>query len=243
MIFTMQPLNSISPAEHAWEIIASYANRDVDWPKAWQKWQCFWQFQNTYAASERTALVLLGFTNEPKKPFRKAVADLEREREDFVRMLRWLCAEVRSGKPSVRPDVPKAIFGFLRTHAVNEFRQKLTTPGGGYLPLRSGCDNAIGLLCRFVIERAGEKSPGEIPLRICRRNGCGRFFVARRDSAAFCSASCRAQNFWTAEKKADYMRQYRKILKQRKNQERKKRDGKESSKEETAEERIGKDQA
>jgi len=210
MFFT-DTLRSISPPERVWEIIASYANRDKDWPGKWQRAPWFATLPRFDSAFERAAFVLLGFTPARKKEFRKAVRDLERGHRDFRGMLAWLCTP-KPGR-AMRSDVPHGIFRFLKKRAVDESSQRLGSPGGGYLPLRSGCDNAVGLLCRFVVEQAGEKMPGEIPLRICRRTGCGRFFVAHRGSAAFCSASCRAQNFWTRDKKASYMRGYRSTIK------------------------------
>jgi len=223
MFFT-DTLRSISPPERVWEIIASYANRDKDWPGKWQRAPWFATFPKFDSAFERTAFVLLGFASAPRRECRIAARDLEREHRDFTKMLVWLCTvkpgraqpnakKKLSGEPPLRSDVPQSIFRFIKKRAVDEFRERLTSPGGGYLPLRSGCDNAIGLLCRFVVEQAGEKMPGEIPLRICRRIGCGRFFVAHRGSAAFCSASCRAQHFWTRDKKKEYMRAYRGVIK------------------------------
>jgi len=190
--FTLESLRSTSP-ERTWELIASYANREGDWPNRLHS--------------------LMGLADKPKHRFR----DLERTHAIFAKTLRWLCTIGGSGRPPLRGTVPRDVFQFLNKNAAEMYDLSLKSPGGVYLTFRTQYISCVGLLCRWIIEQAGEKMPREIPLRICQYEKCGRFFVSERKGAArFCiDRNCRqlaANANRTPEEKRNYMRDYRVLL-------------------------------
>jgi hypothetical protein len=79
----------------------------------------------------------------------------------------------------------------------------------------------IGPICSFLVEqlepRFGNES-GQAPIRICEREGCGRFTLPeRKGRKRFCSDQCRAMAYQgSREDWNEYMRRYRKLKAQRK---------------------------
>jgi hypothetical protein len=69
--------------------------------------------------------------------------------------------------------------------------------------------DAVDPFCAFVLEQSLGKQSKELPVRVCARRVCGRFFLPARNTGKFCSDSCRATDFWTAPKRREYMRMYR----------------------------------
>ena len=86
------------------------------------------------------------------------------------------------------------------------------------------CDSVIAPVCKFILEQierhdiGGEALTDVIPIGLCERSGCGRFFVIERAGRGrFCSSKCRAgayQDKLTLEQKAARMRRYRATLKE-----------------------------
>src|ERR1700676_3405595 len=48
-------------------------------------------------------------------------------------------------------------------------------------------------ICKFIFEKIDPPPAEGLPIRICRRPKCGKFYVRERNPKQFCSASCRAQ--------------------------------------------------
>jgi hypothetical protein len=148
---------------------------------------------------------------------------------DFRKLLTWLCL------PNERP-VPGSSFGFPSTpaqflqahsssvrwdfeHSYEDFDE---TGENGY-PIflwatSNGCDSIMGPICKFILERIWQFQEGPlrlheaIPIRICEREGCGKFLVpARADRKKFCSKECLQLSHppRSGDENRDYMRVYR----------------------------------
>ncbi len=106
------------------------------------------------------------------------------------------------------------IIAYLEKHSVLSSMRRLyllTSPQGERrlvaLPDRWG--NAVDPFCAFLVEQSLGKQSKELPVKVCARRACGRFFLPARNTGKFCSDSCRATDFWTAPKRREYMRTYR----------------------------------
>ena len=86
------------------------------------------------------------------------------------------------------------------------------------------CESVIAPVCKFIIEQIERHDIGVealrdvIPIGLCGRSGCDRFFMIERTGRGrFCSSKCRAgayQEKLTKEQKAVRMRKYRATLKE-----------------------------
>jgi hypothetical protein len=86
------------------------------------------------------------------------------------------------------------------------------------------CESVIAPVCKFIIDQierhdiGGETLRGVIPIGLCKRPRCGRFFVIERAGRGrFCSSKCRVgdyQDKLTLEQKAARMRKYRATIKE-----------------------------
>jgi hypothetical protein len=82
----------------------------------------------------------------------------------------------------------------------------------------------IAPVCKFILEQierhdiGGEALSDVIPIGLCERSGCGRFFlIERAGRGRFCSDKCRAgayQEKLTKEQRAARMRKYRATVKE-----------------------------
>jgi hypothetical protein len=89
------------------------------------------------------------------------------------------------------------------------------------------CESVIAPVCKFILEQierhdiGGEPLRDVIPIGLCKRSGCDRFFVSERTGRGrFCSDKCRAgayQEKLTKEQRAARMRKYRATLKELRN--------------------------
>jgi ribosomal protein L24E len=89
------------------------------------------------------------------------------------------------------------------------------------------CESVIAPVCKFILEQierhdiGGEALTDVVPLGLCGRSGCGRFFVRERAGRGrFCSDKCRAgayQEKLTKGQRAARMRKYRATLKELRN--------------------------
>ena len=86
------------------------------------------------------------------------------------------------------------------------------------------CESVMAPVCKFILEQierhdiGGEALTDVVPIGLCGRSGCGRFFVRERAGRGrFCSSKCRAsahQEKLTKEQRAARMRKYRATLKE-----------------------------
>lgn len=89
------------------------------------------------------------------------------------------------------------------------------------------CESVVAPVCKFILDQIeshdieGEALRDVIPIGLCGRSGCGRFFVRERAGRGrFCSDKCRAgayQEKLTKEQRAARMRKYRATRKEQEN--------------------------
>jgi len=152
--------------------------------------------------------------------------DLEgRYRADIRRVLTWLSAPDRYSELAARASQ------FLSIYAAR-VRMNISA-NGGYkadaddpliLAWPNSCESVMAPVCKFILEQIERHDIGEealsdvIPIGLCGRSGCGRFFlIERAGRGRFCSDKCRAgayQDKLTKEQKAARMRKYRATIKE-----------------------------
>jgi hypothetical protein len=148
------------------------------------------------------------------------VEELERYRRKFCAAVRWLCSP-KNPQPAVSPnrlkklvergelnwgrypEIDKGTEEFVRyfdDHALRHFRKVLYLRDGN-LRLDAQPLHLVDLFCYFLLRECQDKSPGQMPLRLCQR--CGKLFTAQ-GVKKFCSEKCHDKAFWTKERRADY---------------------------------------
>jgi len=159
--------------------------------------------------------------------------ELRRHHTRFRACLKWLCVPkdprptiarsaldrlIKSGRLELgrHPLISKRdemFVRYLETHGFKHVRLRARLDELGRLTVRPVCSHTIDLLLAFVISECAEKESSELPVRLCRRVGCGQFFLPVRSTRQFCSDTCRVRAYWTPEKWRLYMRERRlKIL-------------------------------
>jgi hypothetical protein len=86
------------------------------------------------------------------------------------------------------------------------------------------CESVVAPVCKFILDQierhdiGGEELSDVIPIGLCERPECDRFFVIKRTGRRrFCSPTCRSganQDKMTLEEKAARMRKYRAMIKE-----------------------------
>jgi hypothetical protein len=158
--------------------------------------------------------------------FRKTSKDLMLQHRVFKEMLAWLCSrkdqttDEREVQKHLRkfgrvlwhrfPDGPadRRFLGYLKTHGVSEFKRHPHVLSGRVC-LLSQWKHPIDPFCAFLLEQCAGKLPTELPVRLCARRECRRFFTFFRNTGKFCSSSCRARSHGTPETRRKYMREWR----------------------------------
>jgi hypothetical protein len=147
-----------------------------------------------------------------------------RHRADIRRVLAWL-----SG-PDQRSELAARAARFLSVYAAG-VRMDISANGDHkgaddslILEWPDPCESVIAPACKFILEQierhdiGGEALRDVIPIGLCERAGCDRFFVIERAGRGrFCGSKCRAgayQDKLTKEQRAARMRKYRATLKE-----------------------------
>jgi len=154
------------------------------------------------------------------------LADLEvRYRAEIERVFAWIAAPDRH-----RESAAKAA-DFLGRHGAGirmDISANWSFKPGTDEPLvmqwPDACESVVSPVCRFILDQierhdvGGEELSDVIPVGICSRRGCDRFFmVERAGRGRFCSDACRArayQDGLTKNEKAAKMRKYRATIKE-----------------------------
>jgi hypothetical protein len=150
-----------------------------------------------------------------------------RHRTDIRRVLTWL-----SG-PDQHSELAARAARFLSVYAVG-VRMDISA-NGDYkgdaddpllMEWPEPCESVVAPVCKFILDQIeshdieGEALRDVIPIGLCGRSGCDRFFVIERTGRRFCSSKCRAgahQDKLTKEQRAARMRKYRATLKELRN--------------------------
>jgi hypothetical protein len=150
-----------------------------------------------------------------------------RHRTDIRRVLTWL-----SG-PDQHSELAARAARFLSVYAVGvriDISANGDYKGDADDPLLmewpEPCESVVAPVCKFILDQIeshdieGEALRDVIPIGLCGRSGCDRFFVIERTGRRFCSSKCRAgahQDKLTKEQRAARMRKYRATLKELRN--------------------------
>jgi hypothetical protein len=169
--------------------------------------------------------------------FRTTSKQLKHHHEMFKSTLTWICSPSIDWIPDIRemsrlwraknPDAPagpvvltagrypmiseedERIVAYLEKHAVLSVRRQLYLDDRILIVHPDRWKVAIDPFCAFLLEQSLGKPLSELPVKLCARRTCGRFFLPAKNTGKFCSDSCRARNFWTPVKRSEYMREYR----------------------------------
>jgi hypothetical protein len=158
-----------------------------------------------------------------------SLIDLEaRYRADVRRVLAWLSDPDQHSELAARAARFLSVYGTgirMDISANPTFEEYADEPLLMEWP--EPCESVIAPVCKFIIEQierhdiGGEALRHVIPIGLCGRSGCGRFFVRERAGRGrFCSDKCRAgayQEKLTKEQRAARMRKYRATLKELRN--------------------------
>jgi hypothetical protein len=148
------------------------------------------------------------------------------------KLLYWLCRptektlipiEEPSGRPPLMVHPVEFLNGELhgssgRLNAVeSNFDEDSSDCFPFYFQREVEYSTVIAPICKFIVDQLDES--GEMaPVRICEREGCGKFTLPERQGRKrFCSDQCRALAYQgSRDDWNEYMRTYRKIQSQRK---------------------------
>jgi len=159
-----------------------------------------------------------------------AAKELRKHHRIFRNVLKWICArkvpcDIRTMKGSAKsaargkptqwgryPTISAAderFVAYLERHGVLSSTRRLFLISGRLVSYPKRWASAIDPFCAFLVEQCAGRTHRDIPVRVCARPMCRRFFVFTRNTGKFCKASCRASNYWTRGKRKEYMREYR----------------------------------
>ena len=154
-----------------------------------------------------------------------SLAELEAlYRADVRRVLAWLSAPGRDMISAARAA------RFLRLHGTGikmfidaNTNYKADADEPLVIEWPESCQSVVAPICKFILDQIERHDIGieglrdVIPIGLCERSGCGRFFLIERvGRARFCSSKCRVrlyQDRLTKEQKAAGMRKYRATIK------------------------------
>ena len=152
--------------------------------------------------------------------------DLEtRYRADIKRVLTWLSAPDRHRELAARASQCLSVYAAgvrMDISANTSYKADADEPLLMVWP--DACESVIAPVCKFILEEierhdlGGEALRDVIPIGLCERLGCDRFFMIKRAGRGrFCSPKCRAANHQsklTKEERAAKMRKYRATIKE-----------------------------
>ena len=152
--------------------------------------------------------------------------DLEvRYRADVQRVLAWLSAPNRD---MVSAGKAARFLGLHGTGIKMAINANMNFKADAEEPLLMEwpdiCQSVIAPVCKFILDQierhdiGGEALRDVIPIGLCQRSDCDRFFmIERAGRGRFCSSKCRAsayQDKLTKEQRAARMRKYRATVKE-----------------------------
>jgi hypothetical protein len=151
--------------------------------------------------------------------------DLEaRHRADIRRVLTWLSAPNRHVELSARASRFLSVANGVRMDISANGDYKADGDDPLILEWPDACESVISPVCKFILEQierhdiGGEALSDVIPIGLCERPACNRFFVIKRAGRGrFCSSKCRVgayQDKLTKAEKAARMRKYRATIKE-----------------------------
>jgi hypothetical protein len=168
------------------------------------------------------------------KIFRTTSSQLNLHHELFKSMLAWLCSpkkikarDVRefqrkrkasaaliAGRYSMISEEDEKTVRYLEKHGVFSVKRKLYflrgfRPDRRLIVYSDRWRHAVDPFCAFLVEQCEGSALSALPIKICTRSECGRFFIPAKKTRKFCSDNCRARNFWNPQKRRAYMQKWR----------------------------------
>jgi hypothetical protein len=126
-------------------------------------------------------------------------SDASRYQDDLRNLFAWLCEP----KSNSKLRVPALQFLEANAHGEHwhiDFDDDWTRLDFDehkdpivYFTKRVEYDSIMAPICKFIFEEIDPPPAEGLPIRICRRPKCRKFYVRERSPKQFCSASCRAQ--------------------------------------------------
>lgn len=147
-----------------------------------------------------------------------------RYRSDIRRVLTWLADPVQHTELSPRAARFLSVYGtgIRMDVSANPVFEGKDVDEPLLLEWPGPCESVIAPVCKFILEQierhdiGGEPLREVVPIGLCGRSGCHRFFlIERAGRGRFCSDKCRAgayQDSLTKEQKAARMRKYRRTV-------------------------------
>jgi hypothetical protein len=144
--------------------------------------------------------------------FRATSAQLNQHYKEFREVLLWLCSGRVGRKPFLRTTEVRGSNGlrtltspkeeqylnFLESHGLPQMRlyvrSALQKSKRRFVLYPSRWQDAVDPFCAFLIQQCASKTFANLPVKLCRKRKCGRFFVQLRSTGKFCSTLCKAQN-------------------------------------------------
>ena len=198
-------LLSLSQAERArlvWRHLADYANSDL---AAGEK--------GFEALDEALAALMLGIRGSKVNLRLSANVSLQseakRNQANLRKLFAWLC------KPKTNSDLRLPALRFLESNAHDErwhidFDEDWTDlqfdeqEGPDSYFVKVAEYTPMALVCKFIFDQVDPPPAEGLPIRICKRSGCGKFYVRERSRKQYCSDSCRAADHQSKSERRDY---------------------------------------
>lgn len=168
----------------AWEGIVAYANADLQGAKGIEN-------------GLETLLMLLHQFPEWRSEValtKKLVIIYQRQLKS---LLLWLC------DPKSNPGLRIEVLKFLQASSQEQWRinwdeDPIEAIEKGEYPFMYFAKQVryptmMGPICKFILVQIDDPL-GPLPIRFCKRSGCGKFFVPGRSDKQYCSDSCRAMD-------------------------------------------------
>lgn len=157
---------------------------------------------------------------------KQALEELRREHDTFCAAVNWLCQD-KQVRPAIPQDelerlaiadqlqkgrypcvdqVSESFIKYLEEHGLKDFQSGLYLENGKLLRYPQPA-HVVDLFCHFLVTECLDKSPNEMPIRVCR--GCGKLFSAITPTGKVntkkehCSRACQQAVWWPKQKRAD----------------------------------------
>lgn len=199
-----------------WEKIVGYANADLSNADYAENFDALYReclrWIDPGAAGKLKASIPSAFSIEANAVFegeQSVEVLVAKHQQDIRNVLRWLSRPGQVGDP----DAAKDALVFLRRNVesikwefhVNDSFDPNRRGAAFYVAMPMEFPSIMSPFCLFIWRQIGRYREGDgelkevIPVELCERPGCGRFFIVERlRRGRFCGSNCRAMD-WQAK--------------------------------------------
>ena len=209
-IWAFEPLSGPKRAKRVWECLADYASADLTADVR--------GFESLHAAGRLLRMLVpiaedhfrFIFCGSEDLGFR---AEASRYQGEFRKLLLYLC------KPESHPELRTRANRFLidnargvhRDHYLqydwiegSEFDERMGKIPRIYFSEDLKYESVIAVVCKFIFDRINPRPREGLPIRMCKRAACGKYFVPKRRSGRlYCCGSCKSRDHQSNEEKRD----------------------------------------